>query len=235
MFRDLDSLILHEDDYLIILNKPAGMPVHGGSGVAAGVIESFRHARPDLSRCELVHRLDKDTSGCLMIAKRRSYLRLLQEALRRPGTISKQYIAIVHGQWLEKTVIVDQPLLTLSREGQERFSRVEKSGKNARTHFRQLAVSPGISAIEARPLTGRTHQIRVHCRWLRFPIVGDNRYGDKTADSALSTKPPRMLLHARHLRIPTLGNQDQLEISAPLDRKTENYLESTLGIDYKAL
>ena len=99
-FQDPDSLILHEDSHLIVLNKPAGMAVHGGSGVAAGVIESFRHARPDLANCELVHRLDRGTSGCLMIAKRRSYLRLLQDALRQPGTISKHYIAVVDGRSL---------------------------------------------------------------------------------------------------------------------------------------
>ena len=117
-FQDLDGLILHEDSHLIVLNKPAGMAVHGGSGVAAGVIESLRHARSDLTKCELVHRLDRGTSGCLMIAKRRSYLRLLQDALRRPGTISKQYIALVHGRCCVEEVTVDEPLLTLSRAGQ---------------------------------------------------------------------------------------------------------------------
>ena len=234
-FQDPDSLILHEDSHLIVLNKPAGMAVHGGSGVAAGVIESFRHARPDLANCELVHRLDRGTSGCLMIAKRRSYLRLLQDALRQPGTISKHYIAVVHGRWREHTITVEEPLLTLSRAGQERFTRVDRSGKPARTLFRPLAANQDISVIEARPFTGRTHQIRVHCRWLRHPIVGDNRYGDEAADGGLRPAPRRMLLHARRLTIPALGDRGHLEINAPFDRDSLNYLESTLGIDLKLL
>ncbi len=232
-FEDLDSLILHEDSHLIVLNKPAGMAVHGGSGVAAGVIESLRRSRSDLKECELAHRLDRDTSGCLMIAKRRSYLRLLQDALRRPGTISKQYVAVVHGRLSDKNVTVDEPLLTISRAGYERYSSVDRSGKSARTLFRRLAYSNGVSAVEAKPLTGRTHQIRAHCQWLGCPIVGDSRYGDKVADRELNNPPKRMLLHARRLDIPALGNRGQLRVIAPLAYKFEAFLESTLGFGIK--
>ena len=234
-FEDLDSLILFEDSHLIVINKPAGMAVHGGSGVVSGVIESLRHSRSDLAKCELVHRIDRATSGCLMIAKRRSYLRLLQDALRRPGTISKQYIALVHGRWEEENLTVDEPLLTVSRVGYERFSNVDRSGKPACTMFRRIAYNKceSISAVEAKPLTGRTHQIRAHCRWLRRPIVGDSRYGDKIADRALTKPPIRMFLHARRLDIPALGDRDRLEVAAPFENNFGSYLESILGPDIK--
>jgi 23S rRNA pseudouridine955/2504/2580 synthase len=228
-FKDLNSLIVYEDKDLIVINKPPGMAVHGGSGVKVGIIESIRDARADLNFCELVHRLDRGTSGCLMIAKKRSYLRLLQEALRRPGSICKHYVAVVHGRWPEEKIAVDEPLLTESRASQERFTRVDRSGKPARTLFRRLAFRQDLSLIEARPLTGRTHQIRVHCRWLRCPIVGDDRYGDISADQAMPAAPKRMLLHAKRLIIPALGDRPVIHVETPLDRSFESYLESTLG------
>ena len=226
-FRDLDRLILFEDSHLLVLNKPAGMAVHGGSGVNAGVIESLRHARKDLAGAELVHRLDRGTSGCLMVAKKRSYLKLLQDALRNPGTISKTYLAVIHGE-MEKASAVEQPLLTVSKTGQERFTRVDQEGKPAKTLFNPVVTATGLTLVEASPLTGRTHQIRVHARWQRQPIIGDDRYGDTPRDSLLPMKPARMMLHAARLSIPSLGDRTSLEITAPVDISFNQFVESCL-------
>lgn len=233
-FEDLDSLILLEDTHVLVLNKPAGMAVHGGSGVRAGVIESLRHARADLKSAELVHRLDRGTSGCLMVAKKRSYLKALQDALRQPGTILKTYIACVHGR-LDGNFTVAEPLLTVSRAGQERFTRVDSAGKPASTDFRPLATGDGVSLVEAKPATGRTHQIRVHARWLRLPLLGDDRYGDEVRDSLFESRPPRLMLHARRLQVPAILDRPPLDIVAPVDDPFIDYLESTLSIDTKTI
>lgn len=225
-FHDLDSLVLFEDSHLMVLNKPAGMAVHGGSGVRTGVIESLRHARPESRALELVHRLDRGTSGCLMVAKRRSYLRLLQDALRRPGQIGKRYLAAVHGVWPESLDTIDQSLLTVSRAGTERLTRVDAAGRPALTRYSSITTSDALSLIEARPMTGRTHQIRVHCRWARHPILGDDRYGDVSLDRAF--EPKRLLLHARSLSIPALGQRPALQVSAPLDSRFNAFLSQHL-------
>lgn len=217
-FKDLDGLILHEDKALLVINKPAGMAVHGGSGQSVGVIESLRHALPEGDRLELVHRLDRGTSGCLMVAKKRRYLRLLQEALRHPGTIRKTYLALVHGEW-GQPVTIKEPLLTVSRAGLERYTRVDSDGKPAETRFEALAANKTLSLVAASPLTGRTHQIRVHARWNRHPLVGDDRYGDQTMDSDIvrgtgSQAGRTLMLHAWRLQIPLLEDFPAVTVSA---------------------
>ncbi len=225
-FDDLDALILCETEHLLVINKPAGMAVHGGSGQSVGVIESLRHARPEDKYLELVHRLDRATSGCLMIAKRRRYLKALQDALRRPGTIQKDYLALVHGRWPEHTRAVDQPILTTNRSGKERISRISEEGKAALTAFRVMSATDEVSLIQASPRTGRTHQIRVHTRWARHPIVGDERYGDELLDGM---KPPaRMMLHAARLTIPALDGHPAQIIEAPLDDAYQGEVNSRL-------
>jgi 23S rRNA pseudouridine955/2504/2580 synthase len=215
-FRDLDSLIVYEDDNLLILNKPAGMAVHGGSGVSAAVIESLRAARPEGRRLELVHRLDRGTSGCLMVAKRRSALKVLQDALRQTGRIRKHYLAVVHGNWPERLKTIGEPLLTVSREGQERFTRVSPDGKPAVTRIRCLAATANLTLLQLSPETGRTHQLRVHTRWARHPILGDDRYGDSQLDADVA-RPRRMMLHAAALEIPALEGMQALRVQAPMD------------------
>jgi len=217
-FKDLDSLILYEDERLLIINKPAGMAVHGGSGVSVGVIESLRAVREEGDRLELVHRLDRGTSGCLMVAKRRSYLRLLQDALRRPGQIRKHYIALVHGEWPGKLGVIDEPLLTTNKAGRERITRVSADGKEARTEFTLLGTDSETSLVRAYPVTGRTHQIRVHARWARHPILGDDRYGSEELDKLLDHSG-RLLLHAAELEIPPLGEFAGISARAPLDEE----------------
>lgn len=213
-FREEHKLVLFENDELLVINKPAGMAVHGGSGVSAGVIETLRHLRPEGKRLELVHRLDRGTSGCLMVAKKRSYLRILQDALRRSGEIQKTYQALVHGRWSSELKFVDQPLMTMTQSGREKITRIHPAGKPSATRFRCLNTDGSVSHIEAQPLTGRTHQIRAHARWARHPLLGDDRYGDKTLDASVGGIS-RLMLHAAGLRIPALQGRDAIVIEAP--------------------
>lgn len=228
-FRDLESLKLYEDDRLLVINKPAGMAVHGGSGVSAGVIESLRHALPEGKRLELVHRLDRGTSGCLMVAKKRSYLRLLQDALRQPGQIRKSYLALVHGLWPDDLNRIDQPLLTTTRQGNERVTRVNEQGKPAITEFTLLAHARSrgaeLSLVRASPLTGRTHQIRVHARWARHPLAGDDRYGDKQLDLD-ARLGGGLMLHAAELSIPSLDGHPAIRVKAPLSSEFQREVDA---------
>ncbi len=230
-FKNLEETIIYEDKFLLIINKPAGMAVHGGSGVNVGVIETLRHVLPGAGDYELVHRLDKATSGCLMIAKRRGYLRLLQNALRQTRVIRKSYVALVHGAWPENLIVVDQRLETKVTAGGERITRISELGKPATTEFELLSGKGDLSLIKAFPLTGRTHQIRVHARYGRHPLVGDDKYGDEERDRLL--RPPRMMLHASHLSIPALGEHPAIEAFAPLDTSMATFV--TEHLDERAL
>lgn len=207
--------IIHEDRDLIIVNKPAGVAVHGGSGLSAGVIEALRAARPELKELELVHRLDRDTSGVLMIAKRRAVLRELH-ALLRERDMEKRYLALVVGRWPFGAKTIDLPLKTNLKQGGERVVRVHADGQQAITtfkpiqHFGKLATLLDISLG-----TGRTHQIRVHAAHAGHPIAGDEKYGDRERDAKL--KPfglQRMFLHAQSLTFERKGAKP-FTVSAP--------------------
>lgn len=169
----LESRIVYEDDALLILNKPSGIAVHGGSGLSFGAIEGLRALRPDARFLELVHRLDKATSGCLLIAKKRSMLRALHEQLRNK-TMNKQYLALVKGSWDKKDRSVKEPLL---KDSQNSVVKVSALGKQAETRFKIMQRYHGATLVEASPVTGRTHQIRVHCACKGHNIAGDDRYG----------------------------------------------------------
>lgn len=214
----IEGAILYEDDSLIVLNKPAGMAVHGGSGIDLGVIEAMRAIRPEQAFLELVHRLDRDTSGCLMIAKKRSRLTYLHECLQK-GTIQKCYWAIVEGKWRGGKV-VEAPLYKYLLLSGERRVKVDPEGKFAKTHIKVLEFFKTTTLIEARPLTGRTHQIRVHCAFMGHPIVGDEKYGEAG---------PGLFLHAKALQIPLEGKSEPLVLTAPLSEQFENYLRNHHG------
>ena len=233
-FHDLDALVLFENEDLLVINKPAGMAVHGGSGVSAGVIESLRRALPGGRKLELAHRLDRGTSGCLMVARRRPCLRLLQDALRRPGLVRKYYLAIVHGRWPDGDCVVAQPLLTLTRAGRERVTRVDPAGKAAATRFRFLAAAADASLVAARPMTGRTHQVRVHARWARHPLFGDERYGDRMLDRSAGAGS-RLALHAFRLEIPALAEFPEISVQAPLDAEMAAQTGSRFGLNEDAI
>lgn len=221
----LQQGILFEDDGFLIVNKPAGFAVHGGSGVSSGIIEGLRLLRPDAHFLELVHRLDKDTSGCLLIAKKRSALRLLQELFRN-SQIQKTYHALLSGQWARKKLLVNAPLLKNAGKGGERIVVISPSGKAAETLFRRLQLFPNATLVEASPKTGRTHQIRVHAASLGHPIVGDERYGVEEVNKAFKSKGyKRMFLHAQTLRFQHPVTGALMTISAPLPVQLENLLK----------
>lgn len=192
--------VLYEDDHLLVVNKPAGIAVHGGSGLSLGVIEALRKTRADLPYLELVHRLDKGTSGCLLLAKKRSVLRSIQALLESRG-IRKTYWALLCHPWQgKKTVIVDVALEKNTMQSGERVVRVNEAGKASQTGFKLLENYQQTCWVEASPKTGRTHQIRVHSAYLGHPIVGDQKYGAAVLIDGLDAKKQRLYLHARAIQ-----------------------------------
>lgn len=217
--------ILFEDDSFLILNKPAGFPVHGGTGVSSGIIEGLRLIRPEAHFLELVHRLDRDTSGCLLIAKKRSALRKLHESFR-DDRVKKTYQALLTGQWARKKLLVTAPLLKNVSQGGERMVVISQSGKAAETLFKRLQLFRNATLVEASPKTGRTHQIRVHAASLGHPIVGDERYGLDEANRAFKNKGyKRMFLHAETLKFQHPDTGVLMNISAPLPSHLANLLK----------
>ncbi|MCU0834599.1 MAG: RluA family pseudouridine synthase [Chromatiaceae bacterium] len=224
----LEQAILYEDERLIAIDKPAGLAVHGGSGLSHGVIEAMRRLRPDLTDLELVHRLDRETSGCLLLAKRRSALRSLHAALRA-SEVDKRYLALLVGRLPRREVAVDAPLRKNLLRGGERVVRVDPAeGKPARTVFRRLRQIGDLTLVEAQLLTGRTHQIRVHAAHLGTPIAGDEKYGDAAANRRLRAEGlKRLFLHAAALTVPREGKP--LRIEAPLPAELAAVLASLDG------
>lgn len=213
----LEAMILFEDDALIVLNKPAGMAVHGGSGLSFGVIEALRSLRPESRFMELVHRLDRDTSGCLLIAKKRSVLKSLHEQLRLK-TMRKQYSALVRGQWQAHVKVVNAPLLKNVLQSGERIVRVNPEGKPSETRFHILKRFAEATLVEASPITGRTHQIRVHTAHAGHPIACDDKYGEATFDGKMRALGlQRLFLHASRLTFRHPVEQKDMTMEAPLD------------------
>lgn len=213
----LESSILYEDKGLIVVNKPAGLAVHGGSGLQFGVIEAMRQLRPEHQQLELVHRLDRDTSGCLMIAKKRSMLRHLHAQLRGDGPgkgVTKCYLALVRGRWPASTKKVHAPLLKNNLRSGERMVEVNPEGKESLTEFRVLQrFGDFATLVEARPITGRTHQIRVHAKHAGHPIAGDAKYGDDEFSRIIREKGgKRLFLHAISLAS-ELPDGSQLQVT----------------------
>ncbi|WP_406702991.1 23S rRNA pseudouridine(955/2504/2580) synthase RluC [Sodalis sp.] len=220
----LNGAILYEDHYLLILNKPAGTAVHGGSGLSFGVIEGLRAMRPDARFLELVHRLDRDTSGVLLVAKKHSALRALHEQLRTKG-VQKDYLALVCGQWQSHVKTVAAPLLKNILASGEPIVQVNSEGKPSETCFKVEERFTLATLVRASPITGRTHQIRVHAQHAGHPIAFDDRYGDGVFDQQLTgCGLNRLFLHAAALRFDHPGSGKTLRIEAPLDRSLRQCL-----------
>lgn len=203
----LTTQILLEDEHCIIMNKPAGIAVHGGSEQPFGIIEAFRIVREDLPFVELAHRLDRDTSGCLLMAKSRAALRELHSLIRK-GQMEKRYDALVKGRWPRNLNRVDLPLLPYQRVAGEQKVIVSEEGKSARTHFKVIKNLSETTWIEAKLDTGRMHQIRVHCSEKGYPIVGDLKYGDRSFNKEMRRNDiKRLFLHAKSLKF-RLMDQD---------------------------
>lgn len=207
--------ILFEDEQLLAINKPVGLAVHSGSGVAFGVIELLRQLRPDALTLELVHRLDRDTSGCLIIAKSRPALTRLHELFRDDHAMAKIYRCVLVGRWQGGERLVDAPLLKNTLQGGERMVSVDPAGKPAQTLFMPLEYGNAASYLEVKLLSGRTHQIRVHAAHIGHPVAGDPKYGDKTYNQALKNRGlKRMFLHAYKL---SFRLDRDYQLVAPLD------------------
>ena len=222
----VDLPILYEDEAMLVIDKPEGIAVHGGSGVSFGVIEALRRQRPEARFLELAHRLDRETSGILLIGKKRLALTALHDMFREHGAgADKRYLVLVKGRWMNTTQHVKLPLHKYLTDGGERRVSVDAEGKAAHTVFRLLARWPEMSLLEAQLKTGRTHQIRVHLAHLGFPILGDEKYGDFVLNRELKrTGLKRMALHAWRmaLRHPLTGVP--LECIAPLPQGIAVYI-----------
>jgi 23S rRNA pseudouridine955/2504/2580 synthase len=223
------AAIVHEDERVLVLDKPAGLAVHGGSGLTYGVIEALRAARPG-ETLELAHRLDRDTSGLLMIARKPSALRILH-ALLREGAVQKSYLALVVGRWELGRKLIDAPLQTEARVSGERTVRVGEGGKSARTQFKLVQQFGSLaSLVEATIETGRTHQIRVHAAYCGHPVAGDVKYGAAAANAALREAGlQRMFLHAHSVSFdwPQGGS---LSLSSPLPAELKRVLDQLSNV-----
>ena len=221
----LEHAIIYEDDALMLINKPSGVAAHGGSGLQFGLIEGLRALRPKEKSLELVHRLDRDTSGLLLVAKKRSVLRSLHEQLRNKE-MNKQYLALVRGQWQKRVRSVEAPLKKNTLKSGERIVRVDAEGKASLTRFRiQQRYKEG-TLVEASPVTGRTHQIRVHALHAGHPIAKDPKYGDTDFDNTMAKLGlNRLFLHAWKLRFLHPVTEKDVAFEAPLDDNLEQTLK----------
>ncbi len=222
--EQLRAAVLYEDREILILNKPTGLAVHKGSGVDYGVIEALRALRPEETFLELAHRLDRETSGCLALAKTAAALRLIQDAFRA-GQVEKRYLALVRGYWNHGPREVNVPLRRNLLRGGERMVEVMDDGKPAVTRFSPVSLFKLASLLEVRIATGRTHQIRVHAAHVDHPLAGDDKYGDAEFNQMMAKQSHlrRLFLHAHSLNLP-LGGRD-IAVSAPLDSELKAVLD----------
>jgi 23S rRNA pseudouridine955/2504/2580 synthase len=222
--QQLSPRVLLEDDALLVLNKPAGVAAHGGSGISAGVIERMRAERPQLRFLELVHRLDRDTSGVILLAKKRSALTRLHAQLRA-GEMRKWYLVLVKGGWTRGEQHVRLSLNRYMTPAGERRVSVAQDGMPAHTVFRPVRHAHGYTLLEAELRTGRTHQIRVHLAHLGFPIAGDDKYGDFALNKSLQKQGlKRMFLHAQRVEFEHPLSAERIEVVAPLAEELERFL-----------
>jgi 23S rRNA pseudouridine955/2504/2580 synthase len=232
LVAQVQGAILLENDRLLVVDKPAGIAVHGGSGISAGVIEALRAARPD-ETLELVHRLDRDTSGCLIIARKRSTLRSLHALLREDSSgdgegFDKRYLVLVRGKWELGRKRIEAPLRTDIRVGGERTVKVDASGKEAASEFRVVQFFGNLATLlEVRLLTGRTHQIRVHAAYAGHPVAGDEKYGDADFNRQMkSFGLARLFLHAHSISFEDPDGRGLVSVSAPLPQELHAVIDA---------
>ena len=225
LLRQLEGRILHEDRALLVVNKPAGLASHGGSGLECGLIEALRALRPEHEFLELCHRLDRDTSGCLIVAKGRAALRGLHEQFRQ-RRIAKRYLALVAGSWERRLHRLEAPLRRRRLpSGELRVEVSFRTGEPSTTAFEIVQAFGTATLLAAMPRTGRTHQIRVHCAYARHPVGNDDKYGDERFNAELQARGlRRMFLHAQRIAFEDPRSGRLLKIEAPLDQELQRIL-----------
>lgn len=234
VLSQLQNATLFENDDVLVLDKPAGLAVHTGSGLGFGLIEAMRQLRPESSFLELAHRLDRDTSGCLILAKNRPALLSLHDQLRNTG-VGKHYLALLAGVWQGGDQTISAPLLKNTLRGGERMVQVNEDGKSAISHFHPLSIFPEATLVEVRLETGRTHQIRVHASHIGHPVLGDRKYGDEGINRKFQKQGlKRMFLHAHSIEFILSDKQtaagshskegEGMLISAPLPAELQHVL-----------
>ena len=222
--RQLTENILLEDDDLLVLNKPCGLAVHAGSNIQQGIIEAFRVIRAELPFLELVHRLDRDTSGCLLLAKNRDALLNLQQQMINHD-LNKRYLTLLKGSWGKDERLIEQPLLKNTVSSGERMVRVDPEGKYAKTVFIPVESFKQAQLTEVVLYTGRTHQIRVHAHFMETPMAGDDKYGQRNFNKEMKKFGlKRMFLHAWKLGITHPSTNQSVMLEAPLPEQLENVL-----------
>ncbi len=223
---ELEQRVMYENQQLLIINKPSGLAVHGGTQISAGLIEMLRVMRPEQEFLELVHRLDRQKTGCLIIAKKRSTLVDLHRQLTGKQ-VKKRYLLLVKGVWTLGQHKVDAPLLKNVCRGGERMVTIHDDGKAAATIFRPIRAFKEATLLEANLITGRTHQIRVHAASLGHPVAGDVKYGDNDFNKAMQVYGlQRLFLHSASISCTINSEEQSLSLCAPLDRKLLNVLNS---------
>ena len=218
----LINSIIVKDKKFIILNKPVGMASHGGSGISLGVIEAFRQIDRSYKDAQLVHRLDKDTSGCLVIALRKSILREFHKEIRE-GRVDKDYLALVKGKWPESIKTVEVSLLKDRLRSGEREVQIDPKGKNSISLFEVVTAKKMLSLVKCRIITGRTHQIRVHATHSGHPVVGDIKYGDRAFNKTLKSDINRMMLHAHEIKFKNMQIEASTKIPDDFTRLIKKY------------
>ena len=226
LLKQIESAIIYQDDSLMIINKPSGIAVHGGSGIQFGIIESLRALYPQEKNLELVHRLDRDTSGCLILAKKRSVLKALHEQLRN-NQIQKIYIALLKGRWQGGTQTINAPLLKNTLKSGERIVRVDEKGKSAESIFKPMKIYDDCSLMEIELITGRTHQIRVHAAHSGHPVAGDEKYGQRSFNLTMKQRGlSRLFLHAKSLNFKHPKTEEYMNIVSPMGNELAQVLEA---------
>lgn len=225
----IDNTIIYEDDSFLVLNKPSGIAVHGGSGISGGIIELLRLHRKNIREdLELVHRIDKDTSGCLLISRKRSRLRKLHKYFRE-GQVKKNYIGLLVGNIEKNNFTVDQPLKVIRASNNQRMSIPDIEGKKSITLFNRIKKYDDCSLYNIKPLTGRTHQIRAHTKFLKSSLAGDERYGKQPDLINKSTSLNRLFLHAESISFPSLSENDEIfKIKCDLPKSLKKVLDEII-------
>ena len=219
----LEKSVLFENDEVLVINKPAGLAVHGGSNIRLGLIEALRQMNPQWPELELAHRLDRDTSGCIIISKNTIFLRYIHRKFKEKS-IKKQYLALVHGKWPKGLLEVQAPLLKHGVSSDERMVYIDESGKPSLTRFRVIRRYQDSTLIEASPVSGRKHQIRAHCKHVGHPVVGDRKYILKALKSPLRNVKT-LCLHANKITFMMPGRNKSTEVEAPIDPTMASVLD----------